>query len=258
MIAPFKHFILAVQFLTRVPTPQIKDFVQEDLAHSAPYFPLVGLLLGALIAGAVYLGQMVDPWAGAFFGILLWTALTGALHLDGLGDLADALGASHASPERFHEVMKDPHLGVFGVISVLLQLMGKSIFLMLLCKTDFVWLVIPVVASARLGPLVWTAFLPVLKSNAPSEIGSGERFSWATNPVPMVLWSISLGVVSLCVAPVLFVMFATIVGWWAYLKIRLGGQTGDCLGAGIEICESVGLAGCVVLISLSPNWGVLV
>lgn len=258
MIAPLKHFTLAVQFLTRVPTPQIKDFVHDDLAHSAPYFPLVGLLLGTLIAGATYLGQMVDPWAGAFFGVLLWAALTGALHLDGLGDLADALGAGHASPERFHEVMKDPHMGVFGTISVLIQLMAKLIFLMLLCKTNAVWLLIPLVAAARLGPLVWSAFLPVLKSGAPGVIGSGERFAWVTNPVPILFWTLSLAAFGLSFAPVLFVMFVAIAGWWAYLKIRLGGQTGDCLGAGIELCESVGLASCVILLSVLPNVGGLV
>lgn len=258
MSAPVKHFILAVQFLTRVPTPQVKNFIPDDLARSAPYFPLVGLLLGALIAGGAYLGQMVDPWVGAFFGVLLWTALTGALHLDGLGDLADALGASHANPERFHEVMKDPHMGAFGAITVLLQLMAKLIFLMLLCKTDFVWLIIPLVAAARLGPLVWSALLPVLKSEAPGIIGSGERFAWVINPAPILFWAIILAACALSVAPVLFVMFATIAGWGAYLKIRLGGQTGDCLGAGIELCESVGLASCVILLFVLPNVGGLV
>ncbi|MFT6490083.1 MAG: adenosylcobinamide-GDP ribazoletransferase [Parvibaculaceae bacterium] len=250
MKASVKHFILALQFLTRLPTPQIKNFVPDDLAHSAPYFPLVGCVLGVLVAGAAYVGQLVDPWAGAFLGVLFWTALTGALHLDGLGDLADALGASHANPDRFHEVMKDPHMGAFGAISVLLQVMAKLIFLMLLCKTDYIWLLIPLIAAARLGPLVWTACLPVLKSGTPGEIGSGERFSWATSPVPILFWALSLVAFSLWLAPVLLSMVVIIAGWWLYLKIRLGGQTGDCLGAGIEICESAGLASCVMLLPL--------
>ena len=255
MIAPLKYFILAVQFLTRLPTPQIKDFAPEDLARSAPYFPLVGILLGGFVAGAAYVGSMVDPWAGAFLGVLFWTALTGALHLDGLGDLADALGASHANPDRFHEVMKDPHMGAFGAIAVLLQLMAKLIFLMLLCRTDFMWLIVPLIAGARLGPLVWSAFLPVLKSGSPGEIGSGERFAWATNPLPIHFWAISLFLFSVFLAPVLLSLLVAIAGWWAYLRLRLGGQTGDCLGAGIELCESVGLASCVVLLSLLPNIG---
>lgn len=255
MRAALKHFILAVQFLTRLPTPQIKDFAPQDLAQSAPYFPLVGILLGGLVAGATYMGQALDPWAGAFMGVLFWTALTGALHLDGLGDLADALGASHANPERFHEVMKDPHMGAFGAIAVLLQLMAKLIFLMLLCRTGFVWLVVPLVAWARLGPLVWSAFLPVLKSGAAVGIGSGERFAWITNPGPILFWTISLSLFSFFLAPVLLPLLAIIAGWGAYLKIRLGGQTGDCLGAGVEICESVGLASCVVFLSLWPTMG---
>ena len=87
-----RGLILAVQFLTRLPTPALKDFRAEQLAGAIVWFPLVGLLLGGLVAGAAWLGGRVDPWLGALLALAVWVGVTGALHLDGLADLADARG----------------------------------------------------------------------------------------------------------------------------------------------------------------------
>lgn len=63
-----RSLILAIQFLTRLPTPQVRDFQADDLARAAVWFPLVGLLVGALVAAALALGARIDPWLGAFWG----------------------------------------------------------------------------------------------------------------------------------------------------------------------------------------------
>ena len=100
MHAQVRLFILSTQFLTRLPTPQVADFRPEDLARSALWFPAVGLLIGALLLAATWLGAQLDPWLGALFGLLAWVWVTGGLHLDGLADLADGLGAAHRDPAR--------------------------------------------------------------------------------------------------------------------------------------------------------------
>ncbi|MBP9916473.1 MAG: adenosylcobinamide-GDP ribazoletransferase, partial [Thiobacillaceae bacterium] len=87
-----RGLILAIQFLTRLPTPRVVDFRPEELAGGVVWFPLVGGLVGGLVAAAVWLGGLLDPWLGALLGLAVWVAVTGALHLDGLADLADALG----------------------------------------------------------------------------------------------------------------------------------------------------------------------
>ena len=94
-----------MQFLTRIPVPGVADFSPLDLSRSAAWFPLVGLIVGVLVALATFaLGHRSHLLAAAV-GVVAWVWLTGAMHLDGLADLADALGASHRDPQRFLAVL---------------------------------------------------------------------------------------------------------------------------------------------------------
>ncbi len=225
-----RGLILAVQFLTRLPTPAVRDFQPDALARSAIWFPLVGLLLGGLIATATWLGAQVDPWLGALLGLLAWVGLTGALHLDGLADLADALGAAHRDRDRLLAVLADPHMGVFGVTALVAQLLSKLVLLMLLAKTGTFWPLLLIPAWARLGTLLW-ARLPSIKP------GMGERFAWQVGHTGIFLWALALATASLP-APALLAAPLLLLGWRAYLVTRLGGMTGDALGAGVEWVES--------------------
>ncbi|MCP5279328.1 MAG: adenosylcobinamide-GDP ribazoletransferase [Thiobacillus sp.] len=222
--------ILALQFLTRLPTPAIKDFTPEAQARSVAWFPLVGLLLGAILAGAVWLGARFDPWLGALLGLVAWVGVTGALHLDGLSDLADALGAAHGNPVRLLAVLADPHVGVFGVVALVLQLAVKLVLLMLAARLDLYWLLLLVPAWARLGVL-WWARLPAIKP------GLGERFAWRAPAWIPWGWLFLLAAAGLT-CPVLLGAPMVILTWHRYLAARLGGMTGDALGAGVEVSES--------------------
>lgn len=231
-----RGLILALQLLTRLPTPQLKSFETAWLAESARWFALIGLLLGGLLYGAARLTGRYDPWAGALAGVLLWVALTGALHLDGLADLADALGAAHRSRERFLQVLKDPHVGSFGVVALVLGLAAKLVLLMLLLKHGRLAALPLVPAWARLCAVGWSLTLPPL---AP---GSGANFSQGRDWPALLLNCAALAALSAWLAPPL--LAAPLVGlvWWTYLKRKLGGMTGDCLGAGIELSEIALLA----------------
>ena len=131
-----RAFLLALQFLTRIPTPQVDDFRPEDLSRSAIWFPFVGAMIGGVVAAALALGALVDPWLGALAGLMVWVWITGALHLDGLADLADALGASHRDPRRFLEVLRDPHVGAFAVVAIVLVLVAKLVLLALVANSS--------------------------------------------------------------------------------------------------------------------------
>lgn len=247
MIQSMQSFVLAVQFLTRIPTPQIHDFKPTSLGRASGYFPLVGLLIGGILAGTAYAGSLVDPWVGAVLTLSVWVMITGALHLDGLSDLADALGASHANPERFHDVLKDPHIGTFGVATLATQMLLKLVLLMLIARSGQVWLIILVCAWARLGPLFWAHYLPVLKPTTNASEGSGERFSWEISTATPWVWSCVL-LLGTFISPA-FAFGPVALGIWAlYLHRRLGGQTGDALGAGIEVTETILLLACVVFL----------
>lgn len=223
---------LATQFLTRLPVRRIEDFSPLELSRSALWFPVVGLGIGAIaLLPAVFLGQR--PLLSAALAVLAWTWMSGALHLDGLADLTDALAASHRDPDRFLAVLSDPHVGTFGVVSVVMVLFVKTTALASISGfTLYAVALIP--AWARLGPLVWRRWLKPLKS------GQGERF--AQHPLHggwIVAWSILLLAASVRLAPVLCLAPLAIAGWGYWLKRRVGGMTGDCLGAGIEVCETV-------------------
>ncbi|MAN62301.1 MAG: adenosylcobinamide-GDP ribazoletransferase [Parvibaculum sp.] len=244
MTAPLPSFILAVQFLTRLPTPQITEFEPTALSRASSFFPAVGLIVGTLLALVLWSGSLIDPWVGAVLTLSAWVFVTGALHLDGLSDLADALGAAHADETRFHEVLKDPHIGTFGVVSLIVQLAVKLVLLMLIAEQELFWVLVPLCAWARLGPLFWAHFLPVLRPTSTETDSMGEQFSWAINPVTPWAWA-ALLLVSAWGAPAFLAAPFILLVWGAYLQWRLKGQTGDSLGAGIEVSESLLLLACV-------------
>jgi adenosylcobinamide-GDP ribazoletransferase len=227
--------ILAFQLLTRLPMPQLADFKEEELTSSAVWFPLVGLSIGLLLLLAALLGMSANHWLAALLVVLAWTGITGALHLDGAADLADALGAAHRDPERFHAVMKDPHTGSFGVIAIVAILVTKLVAVAWIVESAEIdlWILLLVPAWARLGAVFWSQTLE------PIAPGSGERFSRQVPGSSLWIWSGILAVASLFTVSVLFALSAIIILllWRAYLKWRLNGMTGDCLGAGIEYCE---------------------
>jgi adenosylcobinamide-GDP ribazoletransferase len=241
-----RGLILAVQFLTRLPTPPVRDFQPADLARATIWFPLVGLLVGVIVAAALWGGARVDPWLGALLALLAWVWVTGALHLDGLCDLADALGAAHRDPERLLRVLADPHVGAFGVVALVLQLLVKLVLLMLLARLELFWAVMLVPAWARLGTLVW-ARLPSIKPGLGASLG--ERFVWFCPLWASALWALALLPAS-ALYPALLAAPVLILLWRGYLLKRLGGMTGDALGAGVEVLES-GLLLALVLASLA-------
>ncbi len=244
---PVRQLILAVQFLTRIPTPQVADFDPRELSRSALYFPLVGFMIGAAVVLASVLGAgVITPNIGALFGLITWVWITGGLHLDGLGDMADALGAAHRQPERFHEVLKDPHTGSFAVIVIGLQLIAKFVLLSELAAEAPLWGMVLVPAWARWGTLVWSLTVPTLRS------GMAERFAWDIGWTPVALWALLLGVFSIWFAPVLLIALVLVAGGTVYWHWRLGGITGDGLGASIEVMEALLLLTLVAAIAGSP------
>jgi adenosylcobinamide-GDP ribazoletransferase len=245
-----RGLILAIQFLTRLPTPQVRDFQTDDLARAAVWFPLVGLLVGGLVAAALAFGARVDPWLGALLGLLVWVGVTGALHLDGLADLADALGAAHSDRNKLLKVLADPHVGVFGVVALVLQLLAKLVLLMLLVRSSnhslSIWAVVFIPAWARLGTLVW-ARLPSIKPGLGDNLG--ERFAWRCPVWSVVMWGVIL-LASALASPALLAAPLLILLWRAYLLSRLGGMSGDALGAGVEWLES----GLLLAVVVAASW----
>ena len=229
-IRSFSH---ALQFLTRLPAPRIAVFDPDDLSRSALWFPIVGAIVGTIVAAALWMGVQASPWIGALLALIAWVWVTGGLHLDGLSDIADALGVAHRSPERFLEVLRDPHIGAFGTIAIVLQLIAKLVLLAAIASPPALAAVILIAAWARWGAIVWSVTV------TPLATGTGERFAWHIDRRAVVVEGAVLAVFSAWLAPLLLLALLVIPAIAAFWKYRIGGVTGDCLGAGIEVTETL-------------------
>lgn len=229
-VVAVRRLILALGFLTRLPVPHITA-EPDDFAKAIRLYPMVGLAIGALIAGLGMAGARFDPWIGALAALIGWVWVTGALHLDGLGDVADALGAAHGDRQRLLAVMADPHIGSFGVVAIVLQLLSKLVLLHLILPHGWLAL-IAVPATAPLGPLVWARLLPPLKTS-----GLGAAITDATRTRDLLGWGMLL-LAAAASFPTLLAGPILILVALAGFRRKLGGITGDAHGAGIELVET--------------------
>lgn len=233
--------LLALQWMTRLPLPALRA-EPRDLAAAMAWFPAAGLVVGGTVAGAAWLGAMRDPWAGALFALVGWVGVTGALHLDGLGDIADAAGAAHGDRARLSAVLADPHIGSFGVVVIALQLLAKLVLLRLELSgaVPFAGLIL-IAMLARVGPIGWALTLAPLHEGMGTLVGAGARWRhgalWLALLVPLALLSAPAALASLLALPL----------WRHWLATRIGGVSGDGHGAGIELAETAGLIALVFL-----------
>jgi adenosylcobinamide-GDP ribazoletransferase len=232
--------LAALSFLTAVPVGRRVELGERDLRRGAALFPAVGGAIGGLVALIAWASAQVLPaFAAAVLGVASGVAATAALHLDGLGDVADGIGASLAGGDPA-EAMRDPRLGTFGIAAIALDLLLKVSLLSALLATGFPWPVAAAGALSRVAPVAMAWRLPY---------AGGGTGTWTNHigSAPIVLGSVvglaiaipSAGMSTLgMVAGVL--ISATLVGWWS--TRRLGGITGDGFGAAIELGETVALA----------------
>lgn len=225
-----KRLFIALSFLTRLPVPRVEGST-ADFAATVRLYPIVGVLVGAVVAGAGVIGARVDPWLGALAALIAWTWVTGALHLDGLGDVTDGLGAAHGDRDRMLAVMADPHIGSFGVIAIVLQLAAKLVLLHLLLPQQWA-AIVAVPAAARMGPLVWARWLRPLRPG-----GLGATIAKSVRPRDLLGWAAVL-LAGCLVLPALAVAPLIVAALAVWFRSRIGGVTGDIHGAGIELAET--------------------
>ncbi|MBV1687453.1 adenosylcobinamide-GDP ribazoletransferase [Novosphingobium sp. G106] len=238
-----RGLVIAIQFLTRLPTPRV---TADDAAFAASmrWFPAVGLIVGAIIAAGGWGGGLLDPWLGALAALVLWVAVTGALHLDGLADFADASGAAHKDRERLLAVLADPHIGSFGVVAIVLQLVAKAVLLHAAVERSLFVALLLIPFTARIGTLVWTKWLPSLHQ------GLAARFVSAVRPIDLAFWATVL-LVAAWFVPALLIALPLFLWWGWQVRRTLGGISGDGHGAGIELIETALLLGAVITAHLA-------
>jgi adenosylcobinamide-GDP ribazoletransferase len=221
--------------MTTLPVRLPDDWSVGDSGRAAVWYPFVGLVLGALTWLAWTGARLVfAPLVAGVVALMTWVVLTGGLHLDGLADCCDGLFAS-VGRERRLEIMKDPHIGVFGVTGLILVLFLKAAALASLPSTGFAILLAPSLARACLLP---AGRLPLARpSGMGADFASGLRRSFILwGAVIPVLLALLLGVRGI-LAGLAGVGAAALVLWLA--KARIGGVSGDVFGMLVEIVETV-------------------
>ena len=233
-----RAFWLALQFLTCLPVPRTAECTAEDRGRSVLYYPVVGLLIGAVLVALLFLLADTDPGLRAALLLLVWVLLTGALHLDGLADSADAWLGGHGDRARTLEIMKDPRSGPAAIVTVVLVLIVTFAALSALMHAAY-W------PALVLAPLLGRASLVLLFLITPYVRAQGIGAAHAAN-----LPRVGAAVVLLTVA-ILVPVFLGYAGLWplatALVTVlllrrlmlqRLGGATGDTFGASCEIVEA--------------------
>lgn len=238
----------AFTFLTRIPVGRWISLDGDDVGRAALYFPVAGAGLGAAVgAVAQGLAGTLSPLLAAALAVALLAILTGALHLDGLADTADALGAT--TRQRSLAIMRDQAVGAYGAVAIGLDLLVVTVALATLASSHHA-LRYAVVAGAvsRATPPALAAAL----SYARAEHGSGAALTHASRRRAAVAALLALAVAGgIAGADGLIIAGAVAVATLAFglvLRRWLGGATGDTFGAAIELSHILALVLAVGLV----------
>lgn len=246
-----RYFWTAVMLLTRLPAPRLKGFQDDWLARSAVYFPIVGLLVG-LLAAAVHWGAYF-LWPEPVPSVLALAAaalVTGGLHEDGWADVFDALAASR-EPRRMLEVMKDSRIGAAGALALVLLILGKVGVLGTFSPGRAAGALVAAHVLSRWShlPLLWK--LPHARPEGGLAGPLAGRVSAARLAIGTVLTVlITAAVLHWAALPALAVALVATLAAGIFFRHRLGGITGDCLGAVNQLVE-LG-----ILLTLAAPWPV--
>jgi adenosylcobinamide-GDP ribazoletransferase len=245
-------FLTAVMFLTRLPVGKLHQFRIENLASSAVYFPVVGAFVG-LAGGLALLTAFVLPsFLAVLVCMLVTICLTGGLHEDGLADSADGLIGGQ-TPQRRLEIMKDSRIGAYGALALWFSLTAKLILIQSLVTINIVTAVNAVAIAHSLGRTATVALLAGLPYVRPEDSKSsrfGNKVTLAQLAIglvfPVVLSPLLLRLPGLICLGTAVVVTLT-CGF--YFKRKIGGITGDCLGATNQLVE---LGAYISLVILQP------
>ena len=231
-------FLIALQFLTRLPIRLPGMPAPAAVGRSLLSYPLVGLLIGALLLSVQWALQEQPPALQAALLLALWVGLSGGLHLDGLADSADAWAGGLGDRERTLAIMQDPRSGPIAVVVLVLVLLLKFAALLTLLQADQ-----PL--ALLLAPWIARGLLPLLFLSTPYVRPGGlgallaahlprRELPWwlAGHALLLIVLSGWTGLLALLAALLVF------AGLRRLMCQRLGGTTGDTAGALVELAEA--------------------
>ena len=235
LVAPW-DLPVALALMTRLPMPRVPEIAFERQAQAAWAFPLVGLVVGLIAAVTglcgLAIGLPVPIVAGLCVAVQI--IVTGAMHEDGLADTVDGFWGGW-EPERRLEIMKDSRIGTYGVLALVISVALRWVAVAGLLSIG-VWALIVAAIASRAGlPIVMTALPRVRPGGLSDTVGTPGMLAAV---ISGVLGAILVVLLAQSAAPVLFLATILSVGAVALIaQQKIGGQTGDVLGATQQITE---------------------
>ncbi|MCU4367099.1 adenosylcobinamide-GDP ribazoletransferase [Acinetobacter courvalinii] len=230
-------FWIALQFLTVLPIELKTMPSAKQNGQAMLFYPLVGLLLGVILFASAMLLAMLPIILSAALILVLWIWLTGGLHLDGLADTADAWVGGFGDPERTLNIMKDPACGPIGVLSLVVVCLLKFVGLYVLLEQHMAAFLIVLPILGRSVPVFLFLTTPYVRTQ-----GLGRSMTdfmpkkrlWMVFVITIALLCMFkwLGLIALLVFLVMLFYIRSL-----FIK-RIGGITGDTVGAAIELAET--------------------
>ncbi len=234
-----EYFFGAVRFFTRLPVPGWVGHSAEALNHSARYFPAVGLLIGGIGALVYWLALHLWPQPVAVLLSMAATIYaTGAFHEDGLSDTADGLGGGWEK-QRILDIMKDSRVGSYGVVALVLALLGKFV---LLTSLEPVQVPLALLAGHAVSRLCATMLLATMDYVREDALSKAKPLATRMSPANLLV-AMCFALVPLALLPGWKVLAGVVLAALATMLLArkfqrwLDGYTGDCLGATQQLAE---------------------
>ncbi len=230
-------FPLSLVLLTRLPMPRLPEYLFARQANAAWAFPLVGLVVGALACAVGWTAGAfgLPAFASAVILAAVLVIATGAMHEDGLADTVDGFWGGFTTERRL-EIMKDSHIGAYGVLTLIFtQLLRVALIAALLSANAFAGILAACIVSRAVMPILMAALPNARNSGLSHSVGGPKAETAATGFGLAVILSLLLIGPSTLMATV---FSALIVGILALVaKAKINGQTGDVLGASQQLAE---------------------
>ena len=230
-----RALLIALQFLTILPVKLQGEFSEQDIGRSLLFYPVVGLLIGIVLSLFAWGLNAQSPMVSAIIVLAVWVTLTGALHIDGLADSADAWLGGIGDKAKTLNIMKDPAAGPIAVVTIVLVLLIKFVMLTVLLSQQNWWALIWSVILARTAlPLLF------LTTDYVRPHGLGSILKQQQSGVHTRRLMLLIGVLALFSIG----LFALLFGLLVFLLLRylmqrrLNGFTGDTAGAMVELLEA--------------------
>jgi adenosylcobinamide-GDP ribazoletransferase len=245
-----QDFAVAMVLLTRLPIPALPEPAFKRQARAVWAFPLVGLVV-ALIAGGVGIGLLslgVPAAASAGIVLAVQITLTGAMHEDGLADSVDGLWGGF-DRERRLEIMKDSAIGTYGVLALIMSVGLRWVALTELLPFGIGAVLVAAILSRAILPVVMTSLPTARRSGLSHSVGMPDKKTSA------IALGIGVTLAALLMGPVIILpMIVSFFGVFLLCRValaKIGGQTGDILGAAQQVSEVLILRGLTIMMGQS-------